>query len=325
MEDSCQRSIDYLRVSVTDRCNFRCRYCMPAAGVHSLAHEDILSYEEMLRVVAAGVRLGVRRVRLTGGEPLVRKGLPGFVARLAALPGVEDLALTTNGSLLTAALARQLKEAGLRRVNISLDTARSEGFRRLTRTGEVAAVLRGLDQAREAGLQPVKVNVVLTEYLVAEDLAFFLQLSREQQVAVRFIEYMPIGAGSLRPRWQVEEVRRRLEELAGGALAPLEGVCGGGPAVYWQAPGDGVFGFITPLSHHFCGTCNRMRLTADGRLRPCLLDKREVDVRAALRRGAGEEELLELFRQAVRSKPAGHGLAPGQGGAFGRRMSQIGG
>ncbi len=325
MEDGFGRRIDYLRLSVTDRCNLRCRYCLPAAGVPAKPREEILSFEEVLRLVRVALTLGIRRVRLTGGEPLVRKGIVSFVARLARLPGLEDLALTTNGTLL-APLGRELREAGLQRLNISLDTLDPVKYRWLTRGGELGAVLEGIEAALALGFAPVKINVVVlrgvndTEW---EDLA---ALSIERPLHVRFIELMPVGAS-----WSLAgehfapcaAVRARLEERF-GRLIPAEGVAGAGPARYFRLPGAlGTVGFITGVSDHFCATCNRVRLTADGKLRLCLHAQEEFDLRALLRAGASDAELAAAWRAALLCKPR---ASPGAGSAAGGRgMCQIGG
>lgn len=325
MRDSQDRAIHYLRVSVTDRCNFRCAYCMPPRGVKWLPHADILSYEELLRLLAVFSRAGIRNVRLTGGEPLVRKGFVDFVAAVRGLGTIEDLSMTTNGSLLPQ-FAPALKAAGLDRVNISLDTVDPAGFAKVTYCGKVTDTLRGIESALAAGLTPLKINVVLTEALSAADLGFFVDQVRRHPVAVRFIERMPLGKNGLGAGPDVAAVRRMIEEAGQGRLEPAS-IKGNGPARYWRLPRSlGTFGFITPISEHFCNACNRLRLTADGRLRPCLLSDAEIDVRTPLRAGASDGDLAELFAAAVRAKPAGHSLCRTSGyPGFARRMSQIGG
>ncbi len=325
MRDGHDRTIHYLRVSVTDRCNFRCAYCMPPRGVKWLTHAEILTYEELLRLIAVFSREGIRNVRLTGGEPLVRKGFVDFVAAIKRLGTIEDLSLTTNGSLLPE-FAPALKVAGLDRVNISLDTVDPARFAKVTYCGKLEDTLRGVESALAAGLTPLKLNVVLTEALTAADLAFFVDQVHRYPIAVRFIERMPLGDSGLDAGPDIATVRRLLEEAGHGRLEPAT-LRGNGPARYWRLPKSlGTFGFITPLSEHFCGACNRLRLTADGRLRPCLLSDREIDVRTPLRAGASDDELATLFTAAVRAKPDGHSLCRTSGyPGFGRRMSQIGG
>jgi cyclic pyranopterin phosphate synthase len=324
--DSYQRPITYLRVSVTDRCNLRCVYCMPAEGIHLRRHGDMLRYEEIERVVRVAVGMGIRFVRLTGGEPLARKGLTDLVAMLRPIPGLEELTMTTNGTLL-AAHARPLAEAGLDRVNISLDTLCPERFHRITRRGELGDVLAGIEAAEEAGLGPIKLNTVVVRDLNDDEVAELARLTLEHPWHVRFIEPMPLGSHVLweRDRYvPASEVQGRIEAVL-GPLSPAQGPRGNGPARAFQLEkGLGTVGLITPWSQHFCPSCNRLRLTADGRLRPCLLSDIEVDLRGPLRSGAGEAELQGLIRQAVELKPMGHHLEA-QGGPQGRAMSEIGG
>jgi len=324
--DRYRRSITYLRVSVTDRCNLRCVYCMPAEGIHLRRHEEILRYEEIVRVVRVAVDMGVRFVRLTGGEPLVRRGVVDLVRMLRDIPSLEELTMTTNGTLL-APLARPLADAGLDRVNISLDTLRPERFRRITRLGRLEDVLSGVEAAEEAGLSPIKLNTVVVRGLNDDEVVDLARLTVEHPWHVRFIELMPLGSDM---RWEkarcvlASEVRRRIDaEL--GPLFQVQGSSGHGPARTYRLQGGlGTVGFITPWSQHFCPSCNRLRLTADGRLRPCLLSETEVDLRGPLREGAVEEELQRLIRQAVELKPMGHHLGEGNG-PEGRAMWEIGG
>ena len=330
--DRYQRRITYLRVSVTDRCNLRCVYCMPTEGISLRQHMEILSYEEMVRVVRTGAEMGIRSVRLTGGEPLVRKGVVNLVAMLRAIPDLDELTMTTNGTLL-AAQAQALAEAGLDRVNISLDTLRPERFRTITRMGELRDVLAGIEAAEEAGLTPIKLNTVVVRGLNDDEVVELAQLTLEHPWHIRFIESMPLGCGalwgedraySLHPPVLGSEVRQRIEAVL-GYLSLVQGPVGSGPARTYQLEGGlGTVGFITPWSEHFCPSCNRLRLTADGRLRLCLLSEVEVDLLGPLRAGAGEVELRRLIEQAVELKPMGHHLAE-VGGPVGRAMSEIGG
>lgn len=327
MHDGYNRSIDYLRVSVTDRCNFRCAYCMPPEGLTLLDHKDILSYEEFLRLISILSRHGIRKVRITGGEPLVRKGIVEFIAAIKAMGTIADLSLTTNGSLL-AHMADDLKQAGLDRVNVSLDTLDPKRFRVVTgNMGRLEDTLAGIDAAFAAGLEPVKVNAVLTAAFTERDLIWFVDKICHYRLAVRFIEYMPIGHGGIKGGFSVAEVKQILEKIAG----PLEPVTntgkGNGPAKYFRLSGaQGFFGFITPLSEHFCGACNRIRLTADGKFRPCLLSNKEIDVKLALRSGASDDQIADLFYRTIEEKPASHTLCrPSGHTGFQRKMSQIGG
>lgn len=324
LQDQFGRVIDYLRISVTDRCNLRCRYCMPAEGVPLVSCEEILRWEEILAVVRCGVRLGIKRVRLTGGEPLVRKGLVDFIRRLADIAGLTDISLTTNG-LLLAPQAAALRAAGVRRVNISLDTLVEERFAAITRRSGWQAVWQGVEAALAVGLQPVKLNVVVLRGFNDDELVDFARLTYRLPVHVRFIEYMPlhtenaVGTDPFVP-WQ--EMRARLAAL--GPLVPVP-ASGAGPARLFRLPGaQGLVGFITPMSEHFCDRCNRLRLTADGKLRPCLLGEQEIDVKQAVRHG-GDAAVASCLRQAVQAKPAGHHLTHDTSSPGPRCMYQIGG
>lgn len=318
--DAFGRSIDYLRVSVTDRCNLRCEYCMPPEGLPRLAHADILTYEEIEAFLRVAVSEGIRHVRLTGGEPLARLGVVSLVEKLAAIPGLEDLSLTTNGILLPR-LGKDLQAAGLRRVNIGLSSLDPEVYRTITRGGDLGEALAGLETAI-ACFRPVKVNVVVMRE-ISEDPAPFLDLTRRYPVEVRFIEYMPIGPKDPGSAYvPMPELLRRLEAF-GPFESADEGV-GRGPAHLRRrlpaAPGS--FGVITPVSEHFCAACSRLRLTSDGHLRLCLLVRGEVDVKEALRPEPDPVKIRELLHRSVAAKPAG--IAEGTD-VRGRGMSQIGG
>jgi len=327
--DAHSRAINYLRVSVTDRCNLRCTYCMPPEGIPWIPHETVLRFEEIALIVRAAAEPGISRVRLTGGEPLVRLGICDLVRMLAQIPGVEDLSMTTNGSLLTR-YARELKAAGLARVNISLDTLRPERFAAMTRCGRVEDVLAGIEAAHQAGLEPVKINSVVIRGQNDDDV---VELARKTLLPgwnVRYIEWMPVGEtapedGAWRKKVvTAEEMKQRITaEL--GPLTPDGGTFGCGPARYYRLPGaQGTIGFITPVSEHFCYHCNRLRLTADGQLRPCLLSDNEVDLRTPLRDGADLEQLKSLILQAIEIKPLQHRLNE-YSRPENRVMSQIGG
>lgn len=326
MEDRFQRRINYLRISVTDRCNLRCVYCMPAGGIKSVPHEEILSIEEIVEVVAAGVPLGIRKVRLTGGEPLVRRGLLKLVDKLRAIPEIDDIALTTNGILL-AKMAGELKAAGLNRVNISLDTLKPGRYRHITRGGDLDQVWRGINAALDRDLQPVKINTVAIRGFNDDELLDLARLTVEHPLHVRFIELMPIGTsndwagGRYIPTAEVREL------ITGtlGSLTDEKMVAGSGPAQYGRLPGArGTVGFISAVSNHFCARCNRLRLTATGQLRPCLFSGRETDIKQALRSGAGRDKLTQIFRETILNKPDGHDLAV-RWDEEDRMMSQIGG
>jgi GTP 3',8-cyclase len=326
VKDSFGRRIDYLRLSVTDRCNLRCRYCMPEAGVEPLGHGQILSYEELLRVAAAAVRLGVRKIRVTGGEPLVRKGLVGFIGQLAGLPARPEVTLTTNG-LGLAELAGELRAAGLSRVNVSLDTLRPERFARITRRPGLERVLAGLAAAEAAGLTPIKLNMVPIAGENADEIVDFARLSLEHPWEVRFIEFMPVSSGlSYGPesRFPAAAILEQLQRL--GSLEPLDRQGPSGPArLYRYAGGLGRIGVIPAVSEHFCGDCNRLRLTADGRIRPCLFSTEEIDLRSALRAGASDQALEQLLQQATGAKPERHRIGEVDFVQGARRMQEIGG
>ncbi|MFC1961889.1 GTP 3',8-cyclase MoaA [Chloroflexota bacterium] len=324
LSDSFQRPINYLRISVTDRCNLRCVYCMPPEGVPLMRHEDILSYEEIYTAVAAASRLGISKVRITGGEPLVRAELAELVRMLAATAGIDDIALTTNGVLL-AKHAAELKQSGLRRVNISLDTLKPDRFRRITRRGNLSNVLQGIEAARAAGLNPVKINTVVMSGINDDELLDFASRTMDDGWNVRFIELMPLAGDEVSAAQfiPVREIRKRLEKL--GELEPCSVSTGNGPAKYFHFAGaKGTVGFITPVSEHFCFNCNRLRLTADGKLRPCLLSEQEMNLRHLLRRGASPSELEAAIKEAIASKPQGHNLARGTV-PRNRPYSQVGG
>lgn len=333
MQDGHGRVIDYLRISLTDRCNFRCIYCMPEEGVKALAHEDILRIEEIEQAVRIAAGIGIRSIRLTGGEPLVRKGVVDLVHAISKISGIENISLTTNGVLLPQ-MATDLKHAGLSRVNISLDTLDSDQFNRITRRGKLHQTLDGIKAALEAGFEPVKINTVTVRSLHQDYLAF-ARLSVDYPLHVRFIEYMPVGesAGSHGCGWDQSDVvpskelfssiNARARAAGMDELIPAEHdrPLGWGPAAYYKFPNAlGTVGFISPLSRHFCNECNRLRLTADGKLRPCLFSDKEYDLRAALR-GGTEADQREVFLRALKAKPDDHHDKVGTE----RNMSQIGG
>lgn len=322
LSDSFQRPLNYLRISVTDRCNLRCIYCMPSEGIPLMSHQDILSYEEICIVAQAAAELGIVKVRLTGGEPLVRSKVTNLLAMLARIEGIDDISLTTNAVLLQR-YADELKSAGLRRVNVSLDSLRSDRFHRITRMGNLDDVLRGIEAARQAGLNPVKTNTVVIRGTNDDEVLDFARLTIEGEWHVRFIEYMPFPNSEKADHLlvPVSEIKQRIETL--GELEPSLS-SGGGPARYFRLPGArGTIGFISPVSEHFCRACNRLRLTADGKLRPCLFSDEEIDLREPLRQGATADDIKRLIQEAASCKPEGHKL--GAGITCERFMVQIGG
>jgi cyclic pyranopterin phosphate synthase len=296
---------------------------MPSEGVEWLPHEQILSFEEVLRIMKISTLLGFHRFRVTGGEPLVRKGIISFLQEAAQLPGVEDLMLTTNGVLLPE-MAFDLKAAGVRRVNISLDTMDAERFSEITRGGDVSKVIQGVFRSIEAGLNPVKVNVVVVRGFNTGELPDFLKLAKQYPIHVRFIELMPIGISS-EHRADFVSIQEMKEILGVQEYVSTREIMGGGPAEYFRPRGfKGSIGFISAISRHFCSTCNRVRLTSDGKIRPCLHSRHEVDLREPLRRGDSDETILDILAQAVWHKPSEHHMND-QAWQDKRTMSQIGG
>ena len=309
LSDSFQRPINYLRISVTDRCNLRCIYCMPPEGISVLPRSEILRYEEIQAVAKAAAELGINKVRLTGGEPLVRLELTHLVHMLSQIEGIDDISLTTNGVLLKQ-YAASLRQAGLGRVNVSLDTLKRERFEHITRSDKLDDVLAGIKAAREAGLEPVKINMVVIRGINDDEILDFARLTRDQGWHVRFIEPMPFAKAASLEFVPAAEIQERLLGL--GPLEPCHPTQGNGPAKYFRFPAaSGTVGFISPLSEHFCFNCNRLRLTVDGELRPCLLSDEEIDLKKPLREGASPEEVGQLIRQAAASKPERHRLLDG--------------
>jgi cyclic pyranopterin phosphate synthase len=377
MIDSYGRTIDYLRVSVTDRCNFRCVYCMPEEDAPIAPKAEILTFEEIERLLRISAELGVRKVRLTGGEPLIRKDIVALTERVACIPGIEDLSLTTNGLLLPR-MAKELAQAGLTRVNISLDTLRPERFQAIARRGNLDDVLAGIDASVAAGLAPVKLNMVAMRGVNDDEVADFAALTLESPFNVRFIELMPINwssgdegmnsffalsagdgykkngnvtlyanqgdvsfkslfkasapeeqrgmldANQMRRMFiSAAEIKERIERVH-GPMEPVE-VRTNGPAKSYRLKGAlGTVGFISQITNDICANCNRMRLTADGFLRPCLMADGEVDLRGPLRSGASDDDIRDLFLLTVKHKPKEHRLEDGMA-PTGRNMSQLGG
>jgi cyclic pyranopterin phosphate synthase len=308
IKDNFQRTIDYMRVSVTDRCNLRCIYCMPPEGIRLIKHKEILSYEEIVRIVRIASGIGVKKVRITGGEPLARKNITYLIAAIKNIEGIEDMSLTTNGVLLER-YAEELAEAGLDRVNISLDSFRSDKYREITRGGDIDVVLRGIASAEMAGLRPIKINVVPIRGFNEDEIEEFAKVTLKAPYQVRFIEFMPFGVKGI--EWpekyiSTDEIKSIVEGIA--PLTPVK-IRKSGPARYFRfdnAPG--IVGFISPISHHFCKECNRLRLTADGKLRPCLFSETEIDLKPSLRCGAHDDEIKRLIKLSIEIKPEGHNI-----------------
>lgn len=326
LADEFNRPITYLRISVTDKCNLRCVYCMPERGLAWLPKNEILSYEEIAQLVRAAASVGVRSVRLSGGEPLIRKNLAHLVEELAAIDGIEDIALSTNGLLLEEQID-ELLAAGLRRVNVSLDTLREDRFLEIARRPGLDRVLAGIDAAIARGLAPVKINCVVMRGQNDDEIAAFAQWTKERAVFVRFIEVMPVHENLDVQRdayVSSDEILDRVRAV--GDLQPVTGPGGNGPARYFAFPGaPGAVGVISPLSHDYCERCNRVRLTANGRLRLCLFGDHEIDLRTPLRSGAPQAEIADILRASMLIKPERHHLKLGETASRMRAFSEIGG
>ncbi|MBM3811653.1 MAG: GTP 3',8-cyclase MoaA [Acidimicrobiia bacterium] len=327
LTDSFGRLHDNLRISVTDRCNIRCFYCMPEHDVEFVPRAEILSFEEIERFVRIAVRLGVRKLRLTGGEPLLRRDLDVLISKLSAIEGIEDIALTTNGVTL-AELAKPLYDAGLRRINIHLDTLDRGRFRQITRRDDFDKVIAGIEACLNLGYEPVKINAVAVKGLVEPDIVPLARYGRERGVEIRYIEFMPLDAQNLWDRGRVllqADMVRMLED----GIGPLEEIPDADPRApaseYRFTDGVGRVGFISSVSRPFCLNCNRIRLTADGKLRYCLFALEETDVKTALRDGSGDEAVEELIRSSVEAKWLGHEINSAKFVAPPRPMYSIGG
>jgi GTP 3',8-cyclase len=324
--DGFHRRLNYLRISLTDRCNLRCIYCMPPGGLSKLRHEDILSYEEILRLAKIAVDLGVTKMRLTGGEPLVRKGIFDFIPLLTGIEGLEDVSLTTNGIFLKDNLGK-IKAGGIRRINVSLDTLQRQKYAQMTGVDGLDSVLEGIRLAEQMDFHPIKINMVVIQGLNDDEVIDIAKLSINHPYQVRFIEYMPVqnpltgGGFHHLPNDLLKERLCTVFELTEVGKGRHDG-----PAQRFKLKGAmGEIGFISPLSHHFCQFCNRLRLTANGKIRSCLLSNQEVEVRTPLREGASDHELASLFIDAARHKPQHHALCERPVAPFSVCMSAIGG
>ena len=323
MIDHCGREIDYLRISITDRCNLRCIYCMPEAGVCTMAHEEVLSYEEIVRITRLMAALGIRHIRITGGEPLARMGCLDLIGKIHAVGGIETISMTTNGLMLRGRM-EQAKAMGLTALNISLDTADPQTYRTMTRGGDVRDVLETIDQALACGLK-VKINAVPVRGYNDEQLTDLAAMARTRPISVRFIELMPVGCGANLEPVSTGEVEKKIE-AAFGPLLPDDSLHGYGPARYVRPEGFmGSIGFISPMSHEFCGACNRVRLTADGYLKLCLNHTAGLDLRAMMRGGADDATIEAAIRDSIEHKPVRHGFLEDIGDREVRRMNEIGG
>ena len=328
MKDTAGRNINYIRISVTDRCNLRCMYCMPEEGVQKKEHESMLSLEEIYEVTAACTKLGIDKVRITGGEPLIRKGLPTLISKMNSLRELKEITLTTNGVLLSK-YAEELKAAGLSRVNISLDTLDPGKYSEITRGGDIKNVLQGIEKAKALGLLPIKINVVLIGGFNDNEIEAFGRFTYEEDVHVRFIELMPIGQAATWTKTRFIPNTAVLDKLKD--LEPMSSDDPCSPARHYRLPGaKGTIGLINPISHSFCGNCNRIRLTADGMLKPCLHSNQEIDVKRILRdeREASsciQEKLMRRIEETVMNKPMQHMLDSERSTPIDRDMFAIGG
>lgn len=323
MNDTCGRKINYLRISITDRCNLRCKYCIPKKGVHLKSHDEILRIEEITAIVREAAQLGVSKVRLTGGEPLIRRGVTKLIRNIATIDGIQDLAMTTNGTLLSK-YAEELSLSGLKRVNISINSLSEKKYQEITRGGKLSDVLRGIEAAYKFKLTPVKLNVVLIKGFNDDEIEDFIKLTIDNDIDVRFIELMPIGEAS---SWSQEHfISNNIILQRFPVLLPLQSEDHGSAAVYYRMPGAlGRIGLINPISNHFCNRCNRIRLTADGRLKPCLHSDHEVEVRNIIRNNRSSESIIKLLQKAIVAKPAEHMLNIDGFEPIVRNMYQIGG
>ena len=323
---SFSSKVNYLRISVTDRCNLACCYCVPKDQISLLTHRDIARYEEILRIVRASCRLGITKVRITGGEPLVRKGIVDFIQSIAKMPEIQDLSITTNGVLLEKnALA--LKESGLKRINISLDTLIPDRFRQITGKDLFLQVWKGIMAVMDQGFSPIKLNTVVMRGVNDDEIEALAELSLKYPVHMRFIEYMPMGNSAVDSEQQIliPEIKRRIEQRA-GELIPVERGINDGPARRFKLPDAlGEVGFISPVSSHFCHECNRLRLTSTGTLRPCLLNNLEYDILTPLRKGATDREIEALIMKSIRNKPESHHLGMVNSERIESQMFSIGG
>ena len=323
--DRYKRQIDYLRLSVTDRCNLRCLYCMPENGIPKFSHDQVLTYEEILRLAHIATSMGITKIRITGGEPLVRKDIVYLCQHIAQISGLKSLSLTTNGVLLSY-FAKDLFKAGIRRINVSLDTLNPRKFASITRRDCFREVWQGIELAREVGFYPIKLNVVVMREVNDDEIEDLARLTYSHPFHVRFIEFMPFQSDEKLCRFlSIDEILSRLSRVA--PLIPAESQNSNGPALYYRFPDAlGKIGVISPVSHHFCPSCNRLRVTADGQLRTCLFSAEEVDIKSLLRQDAADEAIVRKIQDAIQQKPEKHAL---ESQVFrkciSRPMSKIGG
>ena len=323
--DRYNRNLNYLRVSITDRCNLKCLYCMPRELIPKLSHSEILSYEEILRVVRVGTTLGISKVRVTGGEPLVRKGVYHFLSQLTKMEGLEDISLTTNGVLLKDNISK-IRSANIKRINISLDTLNKAKFKHITGCDFFDQVWDGILLAQKMGFYPIKINVVPLKGINDDELVDIAELSVKYPFHIRFIEYMPMGSTRISNDRHLlaPEIKERINGL--GKLIPVDRSFNDGPAERFKfESAQGEIGFIRPISRHFCKSCNRLRLTSSGQLRPCLMSDDKEDLKSLLRQGGSDDEISKGFLNAVRHKPSEHKLIDDDHARISAQMCAIGG
>lgn len=304
------RPINYLRISITDRCNFRCKYCIPTSHFEVTSHEKIARYEEILKITRLACELGITKARITGGEPFARKGIFGFIERLSTLENLTDISITTNGALLDRDKIKRLIKLGIKRLNFSLDTLEPETFEKITRTKDFDAVWNAIMAAHDLGISPVKINTVILRGINDHEIEKITALTQKYPFHIRFIEYMPMGDSDVQKDQQVltHEIKERIETHFGDLL-PCKKEENDGPAKKFKIAGaKGLIGFITPVSSHFCSECNRLRLTSRGTLRPCLLNNYEKDILTPLRQEASDEDLKRIILESITKKPAAHSL-----------------
>jgi len=304
------RTINYLRISVTDRCNFRCKYCIPASPFTVIEHKKIARYEEILKITKLACELGITKVRITGGEPFVRKDIFSFLEQLCAIECLNDISITTNGALLTRGKIEKLSALGIKRLNFSLDTLDPEKFARITGRDRFQRVWKSIITSHELGISPVKINAVVLKGINDDEIVDLAALTQDFPFHMRFIEYMPMGDSDVEKGQQMltKEIKEKIESRF-GELTPVQRTANDGPAKKFQiAKAKGIIGFITPISSHFCSDCNRLRLTSRGTLRPCLLNNYEKDILNPLRNNASDDELKKIILSALTKKPSFHGL-----------------
>ena len=320
------RKINYLRISITDRCNFNCRYCVPKEPAHHVAHDQVASYEEILELVDIAVELGITKVRITGGEPFVRKGIFNFLERLCLIKELTDISITTNASLLTPEKLQRLWDIGIKRLNFSLDTLKKEKFQYITGRDQFDNVFDTIHAALKIGFSPIKINAVILNDINDDEIADLAAISIDHPFHIRFIEYMPMGNSNIDNNQQIltPYIKKTIESALGKLIPVAKGLKDGPAKKYKLENSKGEIGFITPVSEHFCADCNRLRLTAQGKLRPCLLDDYEKDILSPLRNGASKEELKAIMHKVIIDKPSSHHLGY-ENNRIISQMSSIGG